>query len=116
MQLFLSIDELEFLKHVIDGQNRLSCDATPPLVRTPGQFCLRDQLEIGRDLSNKRLTRNLELGFDELEDLADSLQWCKKRLVNEISLVGPAVSSDLERQRFILEHLLEEVTEACAMV
>jgi len=115
VQLFLSTDELEFLRHVIDEENRLSCDATLPL-RIPGQFSLRDQLEIGCDRSDKKLTRNLELGCDELEDLADSLQWCKKQLVNEISLAGSAVSSHLERQRFVLEHLLEKVTEACAMV
>jgi hypothetical protein len=73
--------------------------------------------KIGRDLLDKGLSRNLHLGFDELEDLADSLNRRKRQIMREIScLAEPAARSRLEHQLFILEHFLERVTEACAMV
>jgi len=59
----------------------------------------------------------LHLGFDELEQLASSLARRKKQLTKEIHcLAEPAAKDNLERQLFALEHLLEKVTEACAMV
>jgi hypothetical protein len=64
-----------------------------------------------------RGSRNLQLGFDELEYLADSLNWRRKRLMSQIGcLAESAAKNDLERQLFVLEHFLEKVTEACAMV
>jgi hypothetical protein len=78
---------------------------------------LRHEVEIGRDLVGKGLTRNLELAFDELEGLADSLKWRRRQLMNKIRcLTEPAAKKDLERQLFVLEHFLERVTAACAMV
>ncbi len=69
------------------------------------------------DLLGLRLSRNLQLGFDELEDLADSINWRKRRIVRAIScLAEPTARGRLEHQLFILEHFLERVTEACAMV
>ena len=117
MQLHLTMDEFELLKRLAQDESRLSCDAMPRLPQISSQLRVQDELGIGRDLVGKGLSRNLQLGFDELEDLADSLNWRRKQLINEIGcLTEPAAKNDLERQLFVLEHFLEKVTEACAMV
>lgn len=117
MQLHLTMDEFELLKRLGEDEGRLSCDAMPSLPQISGQVRVRDELEIGRDLVGKGLSRNLELGFYELEGLADSLNWRRRQLMSEIRcLAEPAAKKDLERQLFVLEHFLDKVTEACAMV
>jgi len=117
MQLHLTMDEFELMKRLAEDEARLCCDATPPIAQISGQLRLRHEVEIGRDLVGKGLSRNLELGFDELEGLADSLKWRSRQLMNKIRcLPEPAAKKDLERQLFVLEHFLEKVTEACAMV
>jgi len=117
MQLHLNMDEFELMKRLAEDESRLSCDAMPPLPQISGQLRVQDELGIGRDLVGKGLSRNLELGFDELEGLADSLKWRRRQLMSEIRcLAEPAAKKDLERQLFVLEYFLDKVTEACAMV
>ena len=117
MQLHLTMEEFELLKRLAEDEGRLSCDAMPSLPKISGESRLRHELEIGRDLVGKGLSRNLQLGFDELEDLANSLNWRRRQLKSEIRcLADPAANNDVERQFFVLEHFLEKVTEACAMV
>lgn len=117
MQLHLTMDEFELMKRLADDEASLCCDAMLPLPRISGQLRVQDELGIGRDLVGKGLSRNLQLGFDELEDLADSLNWRRKQLMSQIGcLAESAAKNDLERQLFVLEHFLERVTEACAMV
>jgi hypothetical protein len=117
MQLHLTMDEFELMKRLTEDEGRLSCDATPSLPQISGQLRVRDELEIGRNLVGKGLSRNLQLGFDELEDLADFRKWRRRQLMSEIRcLTEPAAKNDLERQLFVLEHFIEKVTEACAMV
>ena len=72
---------------------------------------------IGGDLSGKRISGNLPLAFDELQDLADSLDWHKKKLMTDLACSEDAASkSNLEGNLAVLEHLLEKVNEACTMV
>jgi len=117
MQLHLTMEEFELLKRLAEDEDRLSCDAMSSLPKISGQLRVQDELGIGRDLVSKGLSRNLQLGFDELEDLADSLNWRRRQLKSGIRcLADPAANNDVERQLFVLEHFLEKVTEACAMV
>ena len=117
MQLHLTIEELELLKRLADDKNRLSCDATTQIAQPSAQPRLQEQLDIGRDLVGKGLTRNLALGFDELEDLVDLLTWCKNQLTKEIGEMAENTARSVLKQRLsILNHLLETVTEACEMI
>ncbi len=117
MQLHLTLDEFELLKQIVEDERRLSCCALPSSPQVPASSCLQDELEIGHYLLDKRLSRNLQLGFDELEDLAGSLKWRQRQIMREISCLGePTTRSRLEHRLFILESFLERVTEACAML
>jgi hypothetical protein len=117
MQLHLTIEEFEILKCLVEDEKRLCCDAAPSLPQLSAQPSLEDKWDVGCDFGGKGLSRNLQLGFDELEHLADALAWRKRRLTEKIcSLAEPAAKETLERQLFILEHFLEKVTEACAML
>jgi hypothetical protein len=117
MQLHLTIEELELLRWLVNDEYRLSCDARIQSAQLSPQPFLQDGLEIGRDLVGKGLTRNLQLGFDELEDLVDLLTRRKNQLTQEMSrMAEPTERSVLEQDLSILNHLLEKVTEACAMV
>jgi hypothetical protein len=117
MQLHLTIAEFEILKALVEDEKRLCCDAVPSLPRVPVEPSLPDEWEVGRELAGRGLSRNLRLGFDELGDLAESLTRRKKQLMKEIEcLAEPTAKGELERELFVLEHLLEKVTEACAMV
>jgi hypothetical protein len=115
MQIHLTIDEFNLLNEILEDENRMS--RSEPYPQATPEAYLRDKLRIGRDLFGQRLSRNLELGFDELEDLADSLHLRTRTLTADISRAGdPESGSNLERKRGMLEHLLEKVTEACAML
>lgn len=117
MQLHLTIDELELVKRPTEDRGRLSCDAQAPIAQLSGQLHLQDKLKIGRDLVGKGLSRNLELGFDGLDDLVDLLTWRKNQLTKEISQITDRIArSVLEHRLSILNHFFEKVTEACAMI
>jgi len=117
MQLHLTIDELELVKRLTEDRDRLSCDTQAPIAQLSGQLHLQDELKIGRDLVGKGLSRNLELGFDGLEDLVDLLTRRKNQLTKEISqITDRSARSVLEHRLSILNHLFEKVTEACAMI
>jgi len=78
--------------------------------------CLRDELEIGRDLFDKRLSHNLRLHFDELEDLSDSLTWRKIQVGDGSQLPRRTHRRTVARTRMpILEHFLGRVTEGWSM-
>ena len=117
MQLHLTIEEFEILKSLVEDEKRLCCDAVASLPQLSAQPSLEDKWDVGCDFADKGLSRNLQLGFDELEHLADSLAWRKRQLTEKIcSLAEPAAKNNLERQLSVLERFLERVTEACAML
>ena len=117
MQLRLTIEELEILKNLVEDEKRLCRDAVPSLPQVSTKSALQDRWSVGRDLAVKGLARNLQLGFDELEDLADSLARHKKQLTTKIQcLTEPATRRGLERELVLLKHFLDKVTEACAML
>lgn len=117
MQLCLTPEELELLRRILLDDDRLSRSELPSSLHIAVDNCLRDKLLVGRDLLRGTLSRNLQLAYDELEDLADFLRRHKKELTIEIcESQDPKWKSDLERRAVVLEHLLEKVTEACAMV
>ncbi|HXY48280.1 MAG TPA: hypothetical protein VEI01_02435 [Terriglobales bacterium] len=113
MQVHLTIEEFELLRQILRDQTRVSQSEAPSCPQAVSDAGVRDKLRIGCDLVGRGLSRNLQLGFDELEDLADCLHWRQRQLVAEISC---SADPKLERESVILEHILEKVTEACAMV
>jgi hypothetical protein len=114
MQLYLTVEELKLLTQILQGEDRRSHSETPASQQVTSDACLRDRLRV---LLRRTVSRNLQLGFDELEDLADSLRWHKRKLTTEISRSeDPKSKCDLEPKLVVLEHFLEKVTEACAMV
>ena len=113
MQVHLNIEEFDLLRQILRDQGRVSQSEAPSSPQAVSTACLRDKVRIGRDLVGRELSRNLQLGFDELEDLADCLRWRQRQLVAEITC---SADPKLERESVILEHILEKVTEACAMV
>lgn len=84
MQLRLTTEEFELLAQIQRDDNRMSCSHTPPLWHAASEACLRDKLPIGGDLSGRRISRNLRLALDELQDLADSLDWHKRKLMADL--------------------------------
>jgi hypothetical protein len=115
MQVHLTLDEFNLLRQMAEDEKRLSCGASPSLPRGT-TACVPEQWGVGHELL-KEFSRNLQLGFDELEDLADSLRSRKTKLIGEIACqTDPVAKSSLERQRLVVEHFLDKVTEACAMV
>jgi hypothetical protein len=117
MQLRLTTEEFELLAQIQREENRMSCSETPTRWHAASDVCLRDKLLIGGDLSGKRISGNLPLAFDELQDLADSLNWHERKLMADLARSEDATSnSKLENNLAVLEHLLEKVNEACAMV
>jgi hypothetical protein len=116
MQLCLTAEELELLTHILREDERLSRSEASSL-QTAVENCLRDKLLVGRDLLRGTRSRNLQLGYDELEDLADSLRCYDKELTVEIcESKDPQSKSDFECRAVVLQHLLEKVAEACAML
>jgi len=117
MQLYLTAEELRLLTQILQDEDRMSRSETPASQQVTSDTCLRDRLQVGRDFLRRTLSRNLQLGFDELEDLADFLKKHTKKLTTEICRSeDPKSKCDLEQKLVVLEHLLEKVTEACAMV
>ena len=117
MQIHLTLEELEALKRLDEEQRWLSCDAQPPITQLSAPLYLQDEWKIGRDLVGQGLSRNLLLGFDGLENLARALSSRKDELLKQIGRTADAsAKSVLERRLSILDHLLEKVTEACAMI
>jgi len=117
MQLCLTRDELELLKRIFQEDDRFSRTDLTSSLQIAADTLLRDKLLIAQDLLRGSLSSNLQLGYDELEDLADSLRQRKKDLNAEICRSQEGKSKyDLECKALISEHLLEKVTEACAMV
>jgi hypothetical protein len=117
MQLHLTFEELALLTQILQDEDHRSHSEVPSSRQVTSDDGLRDTLLIGRDLSYRTLSRNLQLGFDELEDLAGSLRRHQKQMTTNICRSeGSKSKSDLERKSAVLEHLLEKVTEACAML
>ena len=117
MQLHLTGEEIEILRRLVEDDNRLHCDALPSLPRVSVKPGLQETGKVGRDLADRGLSRNLPLDFDALQELADALARRTTELRGDIKCVTePVAKNELERELFVLEHFLDKVTEACAMV
>ena len=117
MQLHLTVEEIEILKRLVEDEKRLRCDALPSLPQVSVMPGLQERWQVCRDLAERGLSRNLPLGFDELEELSDALARRTEKLRGDIKCAtDPVVKNELKRELFVLEHFLDKVTEACAMV
>jgi len=117
MQLCLTLEELELLISILREDDWMSRSEAPSSLHIAADNCLRDKLLIGGDVLRRSLSRNLQLDYDELQDLADSLNRHKETLTTQIcTSQDPKLKSDLEHSKVVLEQLLEKVTEACAVL
>ena len=106
MQLRFSPEELTLLAEILfqEGRKLRSQDSLPA------------KRELYAELEDKILAGNLRLGGDELEELSVLLVARKNQLSSEIARADQAaVPPDLQRQRKLLERILERVNEACVM-
>ena len=73
--------------------------------------------KIARPLADKILAHDLHLASDELEDLEMLLRShaTQLRSVTE-STTAPSVREQLKHEEELVEHIIDKVTEACAMV
>ncbi|HEX8925884.1 MAG TPA: hypothetical protein VF786_08840 [Terriglobales bacterium] len=68
-------------------------------------------------LADKIIAHDLHLGSDELEDLEVLLRSHAAHLRSVMqSTTAPGVREQLQHERDLVEHIIDKVTEACAMV
>jgi len=70
-----------------------------------------------RPLADKVMARDLHFASDELEDLEMLLQAHAQQLRSEMDVsTDTSVRERLAQEREVLQHIIDKVTEACAMV
>lgn len=68
-------------------------------------------------LADKIMAHDLHLAVDELEDLEVLLQAHATQLRNVMdSTTAPSVRAELKHERELVQHIIDRVTEACAML
>ena len=116
MQLHFTREECEALEQVIADARHSSCDGLPSLTQFLLQPHVKERLIIGTDLLHLDVSHNLRLDFEELDTLADCLREFILRLSKRQAETNDPEQAILKRKQGLLEHLLEKVTEARAMV
>ncbi len=114
MQLFLTIDELKLLVDIVEHCDR---ELREQINNQPEQSgALNRKRECCARLLDRIVARDFGFGFDELEDMVEMLTVCRGTFRAEIAnMTQPDVRATLQRRQQILEHMLDKVTEACAM-
>jgi len=69
-----------------------------------------------KDLLDRLIDRDLHFAFDELEDLADALEFHSCRLRDKLATERGVAKAQLEDKLKVLEHALDRVKECLAMV
>ncbi len=69
-----------------------------------------------KELLDRLIDRDLHFAFDELENLADALEFHSLRLRAKLAASGVASKTQLEHKLQVLEHALDRVKECLAMV
>jgi hypothetical protein len=94
MQLQFTRDELKLLADILNNSENRAAE----------------------NLLDRVLTRDLRFGFDELEDLAGILRTYQNTLSAQISGTKERERKrQLQEHQRLLAHMVDKVTEACAM-
>jgi hypothetical protein len=114
MQLFFTTDELKLLVDIVEHCDR---ELRDEISNHPEQLAALSQK---RDCCARVLDRIVErdfgFGYDELQDMVDMLTACRARFHGELANAGQAdIKAELDKRNRVLEHMLDKVTEACAM-
>lgn len=117
MQLHFNEDEFQLMAELLTQRDR---ELREEIARTDHRDFKRrlrqDQGLLDR-LDKKILEKDLQLGADELDYLAEVINHCERELVAEIARTGHREFRNALRQRAeLLSEIGEKVTEACAMV
>ncbi len=103
MQVVFSIEEFRLLVHILREHSEQDTHPDTSL-RNPASALLE-----------KVLARDFCFSIDELEDLEEILQQREKRMKREMADgTRPHTAEELHEEN-IMEHVLDRVTEACAM-
>lgn len=117
MQLYFSADEYELLANLLMQRDR---ELREELARTDAREFkggLRQELQVLGGLENKILGKDLQLGADELDFLAEVMNHCYRELVREIARTDRRDFRNLlQRRAELLGRVRDRVVEACAMV
>lgn len=114
MQLFLTTDELKLLVDIVehcDRELRERIDSHPEQVNE-----LNQKRDCCAKLLDRIVARDFAFGYDELEDMVEMLTVCRATFRAEIAnLRRSELCGVLEKRQQLLDHMLDKVTEACAM-
>ncbi len=117
MQLWFTVDEYELLANLLMQRDR---ELREELARTDAREFkagLQEELRMLNGLENRILRRDLQLGADELDFLAEVLNHCYRELVREIARTDRREFKNfLQRRAELLGRVRDRVVEACAMV
>lgn len=117
MQLHFTTDEFQLLADVLMQRDR---GLREEIARTDSRDFkrgLQQQLQLLNELEDKILGRDLQLGADELDFLAEVTNRSERELIGEIARTDHReLRNTLQRRAELLAQVRDKVTEACAMV
>ena len=103
MQVVFSIEEFRLLVHVLREYSESDSQPYTSLQKS------------ATDLLEKILARDFAFSIDELEDLELILQGKERTVRESLKESANAPSPEVRHEEEVLEHVLDRVTEACAM-
>jgi hypothetical protein len=114
MQLFFTMDELKLLVDVVENCDR---DLRSRIAEHPEQSTsLAQKRDCCARLLDRIVARDFGFGYDELQDMVEMLSTCRASFQTQVAQCESAQArTELETRQHILEHMLDKVTEACAM-
>jgi hypothetical protein len=114
MQLFFTIDELKLLVDIVEHRDR---ELREEMSTHPEQIpALSQKRDCCARLLDRIVVRDFGFGYDELQDMVEMLTACRASFRSELAKADEANTRvELEKRNHILEHMLDKVTEACAM-
>ncbi len=117
MQLWFNVDEYELLANLLMQRDR---ELREELARTDARefkCSLQQELQMLGGLENKILGKDLQLGANELDFLAEVMNHCYRELAREIAGTDRREFRNfLQRRAELLGRVRDRVVEACAMV
>jgi hypothetical protein len=117
MQLHLNADELNLLADTLLERVGAMSAQRLSAASVQANTDMRQDPRCYDDLLDKIMVRDLQLDSDELEQVADLLARQKRDLNCEIArLQDSALRLNLQSKLGLVEHILERVEEACAML
>ena len=115
MQLHFSAEELSLLANILLKESRILQSGMEGQAEVDP--ATRRKARLYAEMVDRVLARDLQLGFDELQELADLLSREKMALQGEIDRSqDPAQKADWQNKMKLLERVLERVNEASVML